>query len=178
MSVITAITETSEGWQYTFTGNGNIHLVYEKGLLIDSCSSSPYTYATSLTYPPSIEIVSLEDETRLSMLEKVSAFCGTTLKVQWKTNNSPYYRVYIIDDDGDTLQKTLVPNNDGLVYTHEYSFSSTQNVYYSITACEITEDGFIYDKSDVPEITAICVYTPVKPVITASVSGGVVTVDD
>lgn len=175
MSTITAISKVSTGWQYAFTGNGSIHLVYENGMLINSCSASPYLYVTSATAPPSIEIVSLEDETRLSMLEKVSAFCGTVLRVQWRSNDSPYYRVHIIDSDGEILQKSLVKSDNGLIYTHEYKFSSTQDVYYSITACGVTEDGFVYDKSDPPEITAICVYIPQKPVVTASIASGVIS---
>ncbi len=175
MSTITAIEKVSTGWQYSFTGNGSIHLIYENGILLNACSTSPFLYKTSATTPPSIEIVSLEDETRLSMLENVSAFCGTVLRVQWRTNDSPYYRIYIIDDDGEILQKTLIKSDGGLIYTHEYKFSSTQQVHYAITACNVTIDGYVYDKSDAPEITDICVYTPQKPVVEATVANGVIS---
>ena len=169
---ITNIEKIDNSWVYTFdVEDGNLYYIYEKGKLFSVETESPYILERNTDVPPSLEIVSLNDVDRISIMQKVSGYSGTEIKIQWKSNDSPYYRVYVKNTDGDTIAFQQIKSTGILVYEWTYPFREDQQIYVSVVACG-EEEEFVYEKSEIPEIDVICISYPTAPDVEVSIESG------
>ena len=178
MSEITDITRVADGWEYTFSGTGGIHYIFLHGEHVDTCKESPYLYKTMLKAPPPIQIVSLADEDRYSMITHPVGFATNKVEITWEPDGSPYYRVYMKSGD-EYRHIEQFRAQPGKMRTVFGLHTSSEDLKFSVVACGFHEEtGVVYEKGELTDINIAFVKFPVPPIVHFTVKEGEIIVHE